>query len=41
MTLMLVSPGGSRALTIRDHLVPLVRDGGSIEVQRGALRLVN
>jgi hypothetical protein len=41
MTLTLVSSGDGRALTIRDHLVPLVRDSGAIEVQRGALRLVS
>jgi hypothetical protein len=41
MTLTLVSSGDDRALTIRDHLLPLVRDSGAIEVQRGALRLVS
>jgi hypothetical protein len=41
MTLTLVSSGDDYALTIRDHLVPLVRDNGAIEVQRGALRLIS
>jgi hypothetical protein len=41
MTLTLVSSGDDRALTIRDHLVPLIWDSGAIEVQRGALRLVS
>jgi hypothetical protein len=41
MTLTPVSSGDDRALTIRDHLVPLVRDSGAIEVQRGALRPIS
>jgi hypothetical protein len=41
MTLTLVSSGDDRALAIRDHLVPLVQDGGSVEVQRDAVRLTS
>ena len=40
MTLSLVSSGDDRALAIRDHLVPLVRGGGTLEVQRGSVRLI-
>ena len=40
MALRLVSSGDDRALAIRDHLVPLVREHGTLEVQRGAVRLV-
>jgi len=40
MTLRLASSGDDRALSIRDHLVPLVRARGLLEVQRGTLRLV-
>ena len=40
MTLRLVASGDDRALAIRDHLVPLVRRLGRIEVQQGALRLI-
>jgi hypothetical protein len=41
MTLRLVSSGDDRALAIRDHLVPLVRDSGSLEVQRDSVRLIS
>lgn len=41
MNLRLVSSGDDRALAIRDHLVPLVRDRGSLEVQRDAVRLIS
>jgi hypothetical protein len=41
MTLTLVSSGDDRALAIRDHLVPLVRDSGSLEVQRDSVRLTS
>jgi hypothetical protein len=41
MILRLVSSGDDRALTIRDHLVPLVRDSGDIEVQRDSVRLIS
>ena len=40
MTLRLVSSGDSPALAIRDHLLPLVRERGTLEVQRGAVRLI-
>jgi hypothetical protein len=40
MTLRLVSSADDRALAIRDHLVPLVRARGRLEVQRGTLRLI-
>ena len=36
----LVSSGDDRALAIRNHLVPLVRARGRLEVQRGSLRLI-
>jgi hypothetical protein len=39
MNLTLVSSGDRRALAIRDHLLPLVRERGTLEVQRGAVRL--
>ncbi len=40
MNLRLVSSADDRARTIRDHLLPLVRDGGTLENQRGPVRLV-
>lgn len=40
MTLRLVSSGDDAALAIRDHLLPLVRERGRLEVQRDAVRLV-
>ena len=40
MALKLVSSGDDRALAIRDHLLPLVREHGTLEVQRGPVRLV-
>ena len=40
MTLRLVSSGDDRALAIRDRLVPLVRGHGTLERQRGPVRLV-
>lgn len=40
MTLRLVSSGDEAALAIRDHLVPLARERGELEVQRDAVRLV-
>ena len=40
MTLRLVSSGDDRALAIRDHLVPIVRERGVLELQRGPVRLV-
>ena len=40
MTLKLVSSGDDRALAIRDHLLPLVRGRGALELQRGPVRPV-
>jgi hypothetical protein len=40
MNLRLVSSGDDRALAIRDHLVPLVRDRGKLELQEGSVRLI-
>ena len=40
MPLRLVSSGDDRALAIRDHLVPIVRGRGMLELQRGLVRLV-
>ena len=40
MTLRLVSSGDNRALAIRDHLVPIVRERGTLEVQRDTVRLI-
>lgn len=39
MTLTLVSAGGGPALAIRDHLLPLIREHGTLEIQRDAVRL--
>lgn len=41
MNLKLASSSDDRALAIRDHLVPLVRDGGTLELQRGSVRLIS
>jgi len=40
LNLTLVSSGDGRALAIRDHLLPLVRERGTLEVQRDAVRLI-
>ena len=40
MTLKLASSGDARALAIRDRLLPFVRGHGTLEVQRGPVRLV-
>ncbi len=40
MLLTLVSSGDGPALAIRDHLLPLVRERGSLEVQRDAVRVI-
>ncbi len=40
MALRLVASGDDRALAIRDHLVPVVRGRGMLELQRGPVRLV-
>jgi hypothetical protein len=39
MALKLVSSGDARALAIRDCLLPLVREHGTLELQRGPVRL--
>ncbi|MDJ0389162.1 hypothetical protein QMO56_13650 [Roseomonas sp. E05] len=40
MTLRLASSSDDAALALRDHLLPLVRERGILEVQRDAVRLV-
>ena len=40
MPLKLVTSNDDRALAIRDHVLPLVRDRGTLEHQRGAVRLI-
>ncbi|MDI3309358.1 MAG: hypothetical protein QJR07_19975 [Acetobacteraceae bacterium] len=40
MTLRLVSSSDGPALAIRDHLLPVVRERGTLEVQRDAVRLI-
>ena len=40
VTLRLVASGNERALTIRDHVLPLLRREGILEVQRDAVRVV-
>jgi len=40
MTLKLVASGNDRALAIRDHVLPLLRREGTLEVQRDTVRLV-
>jgi hypothetical protein len=39
MILRLVSSGDDRALAIRDHILPLLRECGALEVQRDTVRL--
>ena len=41
MNLRLVASGDDRALAIRDHLLPLVRDRGTPGCQRDAVRLIS
>ena len=40
MNLRLVSSGDDRALAIRDHLLPLVRERGTLQTQRDCVRLI-
>ncbi|TCZ61104.1 hypothetical protein [Roseicella aquatilis] len=40
MALRLVSSGDGPSLAIRDHLLPLVRARGTLEVQRDSVRLI-
>jgi hypothetical protein len=41
VNLKLIWSGDDRALAIRDHVLPLVRERGVLERQRGAVRLVS
>ena len=41
MSVTLVSSSDDRALAIRDHLLPLIRDHGRQEVQRDTVRLIS
>src|SRR6185437_4619722 len=41
MSLELVASNDDRALVIRDHLLPLVRRDGVLEVQRGLVRMIS
>jgi hypothetical protein len=41
MGLRLVASSDDRALAIRDHLLPLVRERGRLEVQRDSVRLIS
>ena len=40
MHLRLVSSNDDRALAIRDHLLPVIRDRGMLECQRDVVRLI-
>jgi hypothetical protein len=40
MSFTLVSSSDDRALAIRDHLLPVVRERGRLQIQRGPLRLI-
>jgi len=40
MTLRLVASSDDRAVAIRDHLLPLLRDRGALEIQRDTVRVV-
>ena len=40
VNLRLVSSSDDRALAIRDHLLPLLRDRGALEIQRDTVRVV-
>ena len=40
MNLRLVSSSDDRALAIRDHVLPLLRERGALEVQRDSVRLI-
>ena len=40
MSLTLVSSSDERALAIRNHLLPVVRERGRLQIQRGPLRLI-
>lgn len=40
MTLRLISSSDDRALAIRDHVLPLLRERGALEIQRDTVRVV-
>ncbi len=40
MKLRLAASSDGRALAIRDHVLPLLREGGALEVQRDTVRVV-
>jgi hypothetical protein len=40
MALRLVASGDGEALAIRDHVLPLIRSRGVLELQRGAVRVI-
>ena len=40
MALRLAATSDDRALVIRDHLLPIVRERGTLEVQHGAVRVI-
>jgi len=40
VTLHLVSSSDDRALAIRDHILPLLREHGALEIQRDTVRVV-
>jgi hypothetical protein len=40
MSLRLVASSDDRALAIRDHLLPLIREHGRLEQQQGPVRLI-
>ncbi len=40
MGLTLIYSGNERALAIRDHLLPLIRQRGTLQVQRDAVRII-
>jgi hypothetical protein len=40
VNLRLISSSDHRALAIRDHIVPLLRERGALEVQRDMVRLI-
>lgn len=40
MTLKLVTSDGGCALAIRDHVLPLIRQHGTLQLQHGAVRLI-
>jgi hypothetical protein len=41
MGVRLVASSDDRALAIRDHLLPIIRERGRLEVQRDSVRLIS